>query len=136
MKLKYSKYPQPKAIFIQWPEHLRFELVRLNKDPVRIRPSPRNAIDSNTLSKDSILRSQAYAYLITKSGTLENHARIAFDSVHAIYNDTLIVDFTLDSANAEFYGVKEIGRIDKARDNQHSGTKTNKRVADFILDKL
>lgn len=135
MKLKYSNYPQPKAIFIQWPEHLRFELVRPNgKEILRIRPP--NRTDRNFPSKNAVLRSQAFKYLASKSGALEYHARIAFDSVHAIYNDTPIVDFSLDSVNAEFYGVKEIERVDKARDNQHSGTETNKIISDFILGKI
>jgi hypothetical protein len=47
-----------------------------------------------------------------------------------------IIDFAKDREEAEFYNVPYIQKIDKAYDDKHIGTETNKNISKFVLERL
>ena len=72
---------------------------------------------------------------LVKYDALEVMSKFCFDMTHNIFN-VPIIEFAVNDWVANFYGVKEIHRLDKARDNEHCGVETNKSMADFILNEM
>lgn len=118
-KLFYSNYPKPKAVFIQWPEQNRLSI---NGDR-RIR-----LVNANMPIKD------VFSFFV-KDNSLEVMSKFCYDMTHKIC-DVPIIEFAVWNSPADFYNVDNIARVDSARDNEHPGTKTNKNIAMYILDRL
>ena len=118
-KLFYSNYPKPKAVFIQWPEQNRMsangeQIIRL--------------VNAHMPKKD------VFAFFV-KENSLEVMSKFCYDMTHKIC-DVPIIEFAVNGDVADFYGVEEMARLDKARDNEHCGEKTNIKMARYILDRL
>ena len=118
-KLLYSDYSKPKAVFIQWPEQNRLSA---NGDR-RIR-----------LVNAHMPKQDVFAFFV-KDNSLEVMSKFCYDMTHKIC-DVPIIEFAINDWVANFYGVEEVVRLDKARDNQHCGEKTNNKMASYILDRL
>lgn len=118
-KLLYNDYPKPKKIFIQWPEQNRLSV---------------NGQSMLRLINPHMPQIDVFRFLV-KYDALEVMSKFCFDMTHNIFN-VPIIEFAVNDWVANFYGVKEIHRLDKARDNEHCGVETNKSMADFILNEM
>lgn len=119
IKLLFSKYPNPKAAIIQWPEQNRISLHgEKGIDVVHAR-----------------IPDQSVFEFFVKDNSLEVMSKFFYDLTHKICNIP-IIEFALNDWVADFYGVDEIARVDKARDNRHCGTKTNEAIAKYTLKRL
>lgn len=122
-KLLSSDYPMPRAIFIQWPNTHRITLPTNNKSTCRITPH------STGTGK------VAFKHILQSETCFEATAKFSRDNLHSL-TQIPIIDFAVTDCLANTYGVKYIERIDTARDNGHLGTNTNKKIAEYILEKL
>ena len=121
VKLKYSGYPMPKAIFCQWPEPERFTLPLKQEEEHLITITPHKK-EYMQLYKHNAIRFQS---------------KIAYDTLHAIYKDQKIIEFSMSEPSySKFYNVKHIRLCDFAKDNLHAGPDTHKDVASYIMKEI
>lgn len=122
-KLMLSNYSKPKAIFVQWPEVHRITFPAYEGRKRIIRANQKGRDEQATF--ESLLR---------YDGTFEMFAQHSYDGVNNF--GVPVVNYALDPNTAKYYNIHEVVRVDKARDNMHSGIETNKIIADYILGQI
>lgn len=128
-KLMTSKYPKPKAIFVQWPKVYRMTFPAFH--------GKRKIIRANQKVQDE---QRLFESLLRYDGTFEILAQHSYDGVNNF--NIPVINYAVDPETASFYKkiyndkIHEVVRIDKARDDMHCGIETNKIIADYILGQL
>lgn len=121
LKLRYSNYPMPQAIFCQWPEPARLTF-----------PIQSNKGDVLTITPHHKEFRELY-----QSDVLEYNSRIAYDTVHEIFKDQKIIEFSMsDPTYSNFYNVEHIRLCDFAKDKLHAGPSTHNEVAKYIMENI
>lgn len=128
-KLLYSAPKKPKAVIIQWPEKMRLNF--LVTDPYE---GIYNVRASTTYGS----KATVFEELVKHGNIIETYSLWAKDTAHNILDsfDIKSISFSKDKEDADFYNVPHVQKIDKAYDNRHIGTLTNKEISNFVLNGL
>ena len=121
-RLMMSSYKKPKAIFAQWPEIHRYTFFAENR--------------ATNITAAGVNESKLYLFkfLLNTPKAFQKASNHAFEYVNSL--GIPVINYSLNSSSADYFGIKEIDRIDRARDNQHPGAETNKKIASFVMEKL
>lgn len=128
-KLLYSKVKLPLAVIIQWPEQMRFNFPFTD---------PYSGLYNVRASTNYGSRDIVFEKLVRQGNILETYSLWAKDTICKILDSFNIrtINFAKDLEDSEFYNVPYIEKIDKAYDDKHIGTETNKNISKFVLERL
>lgn len=118
-RLMMSSCQKPKAIFAQWPQIHRYTFFAEN-NVENITPNMKKPI--------------IFQYLLTSPNVFQIASNHAYEYVNSFRIP--VINYSLNGSSSDYFGIKEIDRIDFARDNLHPGAETNKKIANFIIEKL
>lgn len=128
-KFLYSNVKLPTAVVIQWPEYMRLNF------PIT---EPYTGLYNVRASSKYGARATVFEELVKTGNIIENYSLWAKDTVYNMLKSfkIKIIDFAKDQEEAKFYNVPYIQKIDKAYDDKHIGTETNKNISKFVLERL
>tara|TARA_B100001094_G_C18022903_1_gene716069 strand:- start:81 stop:788 length:708 start_codon:yes stop_codon:yes gene_type:complete len=121
-RLMMSSYQKPKAIFAQWPEIYRYTFFA------------ENSVKNITAGVKEPKRLLIFKYLLNMPKVFQTASNHAYEYVNSL--GIPVINYSLNGCSADYFGIKEIDRIDFARDNLHAGAETNKKIASFVMEKL
>lgn len=130
LKFLHTSPKKPDAVLIQWPEHMRICLpfTEPHTGVFNIRAS----------TKRKIKRSSVFEQFVKHGNVIETHSQWAKDTTFEMLKSFSIknISFSKDEEDSIFYDVPYVSKVDKAYDDKHNGTETNKNISKFILENL
>ena len=118
-RLMMSSYQKPKAIFAQWPQVYRYTFFAENTYKT-ITPNMQDY--------------SIFKYFVDTNKVFETASSHAFEYVNSL--GIPVINYSLNESSSDFFSIGKIDRIDFARDNIHFGVETNKKIANFVMEKL
>lgn len=119
-KLMLSKFRKPKAIFAQWPPVARYTVFG-------------NGCRATITAQ--MPEQQVFKYMLRKDDLFEVNGLESFNYVNSV-KGIPVINYAVNDDSSKLYDIPFITRIDKARDDSHCGTKTNKLIAQHIMNEL
>jgi len=114
-------------VFIQWPMHMRMTFPTQGRSSYPGRTFLRLTAEDNNRDLDQFIRA---------GDTVETYSMFSFNCTINFLEQYNLKHISFSVNNEKFFPIKQIERTDKARDDLHMGSNSNKRIANYILEQL